>query len=239
MSPAVILIVVLLVLILIALLYIIFNINKAPEQSYQKELKKIIATYQEILVKIEKVPRLLGRTFIQVDDIESLILIEQESRKPLYYIEGNNCTDFFVITKEEVCTYTIKNNDKIISPLEAYIKESEENMPKTEQKILDDIENTTIIKISDGSVYKVSPLRVDKGQKRKVKIEEDKIKEELLLDEEEDEPVPSIQKLDYSYEDELMEEMARERARVKKEKEDRAKKYLEKKKKESRKQKSN
>ena len=230
MNPAVILIVVLLVLILIALLYIIFNLNAGQDQDYQKQLKKIITTYEEILVKIEKVPRLLGRTFVKLDDIDSLILIEQETRKPLYYIEGNNCTDFFIITKEEVCTYTIKNNEKIISPLEAYIKEQEDNMPKTDQKILDDIENTTIIKISDGSVYKVSPLRVDKGQKRKVKIEDDQLKEEF---EDED-----LEIKDYSLK-EIEEEMEFARARVKKEKEDRAKRFLEKKKKEAKKQKNN
>ena len=230
MNPAVILIVVLLVLILIALLYIIFNLNAGQDQDYQKQLKKIITTYEEILVKIEKVPRLLGRTFVKLDDIDSLILIEQETRKPLYYIEGNNCTDFFIITKEEVCTYTIKNNEKIISPLEAYIKEQEDNMPKTDQKILDDIENTTIIKISDGSVYKVSPLRVDKGQKRKVKIEDDQLKEEF---EDED-----LEIKDYSLK-EIEEEKEFARARVKKEKEDRAKRFLEKKKKEAKKQKNN
>ena len=233
MSKEVIIIVVLLVLILIALLYIIFNLNKEPDQDYRKQLKKILSTYQEILVRIDKVPRLLGRTFIKVDDIDSLILIEQETRKPLYYIEGNNCTDFFIITKEEVCTYTMKNNERIISPLEAYIKEQEDSMPKTDQKILDDIENTTIIKISDGSVYKVSPLRVEKGNKKKVKIEDDKIEEEDLEFEDDE-----IEIKDYS-EKQIEEEMELERARVKKEKEDRAKRFLEKKKKEAKKNKSN
>ena len=227
MTKGTILIIILLLLILIALFYIILNMNNDVERDFRQKIKKIKTIYEEILVKVEKLPNMVGRTFVKIDNIEKLVNIQQEVRKPLYYLENQNCIDFFIMTPEEICTYTIKSQNGIVSPLESYIEEIEENKQKNEEKMLDDIENTTIIKTKEGQVYKVSPMRKEKTKKERP-ADDAPVIEQIDLSE-----LDELDELDDF--DELDDEPARKRKP--KSKEDRVKKYQEKKKKEQRKNK--
>jgi len=229
MTKGTIIIVILLLLILIALVYIILNMNNEPDQAFRTKVKKITSLYEEILVKIEKIPNMRNRTFVNIEDIEKLVQIQSEVRKPIYYLENNNCVDFFIITKEEICVYTIKLESTIISPLEEYITEMEESKPSN-SNILEDIENTTIIKTEDGLVYKVSPMRKEK-KKKKDDNSEIEIKEIKLSDTKE---IDIDDLLNINDEDE--EEPEEEKEKVSK-KEKRVKKFQEKQKKEQRKNK--
>lgn len=146
------------------------NENKDEESIYNSKLKNILKTYDAILVNSEDVPSIKGRNVIKVTSMSDLIDAQIEIRKPVYYKKYENCCSFILLDSKEVCVYILKLNDSIVCPVEALIEENID-APKANNgeliKTLKDLEKTTIIKISDSKLYKVSPIRKKDNNKNK------------------------------------------------------------------------
>lgn len=145
-------------LILVICLFMFLSKTRSEESLYNAHLKDILKTFDAVLINSFEIPSLEGRNVVKVASFEDLMDAQIEIRKPIYYKKDLHCCDFVLLDDKEACTYILKENNDIVSPLEMAILELENKKNKSDYKILDDIEKTTIIKLDNNKTYKVSPI---------------------------------------------------------------------------------
>ena len=128
---------------------------------YKSEIKKILKTYDSILVEIKDLPKLSDKRIIITKYFDDMVNAEYELRKPIYYLNSDSSCDFVLLDKNDAYVYTIKNSKKIISPLELSLgsRTKDEVYAEKEYELMDSLDKTSIIKIDDEKKYKVSPVR--------------------------------------------------------------------------------
>ena len=162
---------------------IALNDSKDENKVYHSFLNEILKTFDSVLIKVNEIPDLANRNIIKVNSIEDLIDAQVEIRKPIYYfLDVSSCT-FILLDDKELCLFVLRKNNDVVAAIDGILEEEENKKRiKTERdkkhqedsNLLDDIENTTIIKFNNRS-FRVSPIR------DKEKIEE--VKEEPKLEE--------------------------------------------------------
>ena len=85
------------VLIMILIYFIVKEAKK--ESVYHKKLRKILKTYDGIIVSIKEFPNLNNLNIIVVNSFEELIDAHSEIRKPIHYIQKNNGATFVLINE--------------------------------------------------------------------------------------------------------------------------------------------
>ena len=63
---------------------------------YEKKVNKILKTYNSIMVKCRNIPILPDKNIIIVDDINSMINTQIETRKPILYYQEDNSISFMI-----------------------------------------------------------------------------------------------------------------------------------------------
>lgn len=147
------------VLITYTILY--YNETKDIYTIYKNELKRILNTYDSLLVKSSTLPEMKNHNIIKVASMEDLVYAQMVIKKPIYFYEEEKNCSFVLIDEKEICVYILKTNDDLISATDIIIDQIRK-APKVEDidhSILDDIENTTIIKLDNHKTYKVSPIK--------------------------------------------------------------------------------
>lgn len=154
----------------------------APDEytAYIKERKKILRTYNSVLVEVEDIPNIAGKNIIKVMTIDDLVDAQLELREPIYYKNDNDSAFFLLLHYNEACIYILKMNDSVISPTEQsikYMKEDKKELEKaSKDNILENLENTVVYKLDELRSFKISPIR----NEGKIEIVDDTaIKEEL------------------------------------------------------------
>lgn len=150
--------------ILVAYAVIYYNESKDNYSIYRNKLRRVINTYDSILVKSEKLPELVDHSIIRVASMEDLVYAQMVIKKPIYFYEEEKSCSFVLIDDKEICVYILKANTDDITATEIIIDEIRRQPTKIniDHSILDDIENTTIIKLDNCKTYKVSPVRPKK-----------------------------------------------------------------------------
>ncbi len=156
--------------------------SKDENKIYKSNLKEILKTFDAVLIKVDEVPSIEKRDIIKVNSIEDLIDAQVEVRKPIfYYLDVNSCT-FVLLDRREYCFFILRKNKDVVAVLDGMLREEEkkkqirlerekrelDNYDK-DSKMLDGIENTTIIKFNNRS-FVVSPIRdveIPKEKKKK------------------------------------------------------------------------
>lgn len=187
-----------LTLTIIGSIYVFKDIKqvKTPENTYEKEINSIIKTYEPLLVEIKKLPEFDVKNIIVVSSFEKLIDIQYEMKKPILYKKELESYSFILMDSEIAYVYIKKLKEDSYASVDDTIKLIELNTKKRnrDKKTLEDLDETTIIKLDDDKEYKVSPIRkkefvkeikVEKEEKQKVKIEETLVEEILEEDTEE------------------------------------------------------
>ena len=162
-----------------------FLYGNNPAKVYESTVKRILNTYDSILVKSSSVPRLDGKNIILVETIDDLVDAQLEIRKPICYLKQTESCSFVLLDEKEAYVYVEKVNDDVTSPIEIEIRESRirgKNIEEMDAEMLRDIERTTIVKLSNKKSYKVSPIR---------KLEEFQNKQEVSSVEKESDEVKS------------------------------------------------
>lgn len=156
------------VLLFIYLVTVFFE-KKTPESIYNKILRDLIKTYDSILVDVEKIPELDVKNVINVSSFEKLLDVQYELKKPIFYKMSINSCSFILLDSEIAYVFVLRVSEDSFSPLDEIIAaiESDSKKRKEAQKILDNIEKTTIIKLDGIREYKVSPIREKDLQKVK------------------------------------------------------------------------
>lgn len=154
-------VIILVFIILIALYFIRKKKNIKVDDKYDSFLKTIKKAFNNVLVRVNDVPRIENKILIRLNHIDDLVDICEMVKKPIYYIEDNEnkTCDFILLNNDEYCLYTLKENDNKNSLFDKYYLNEQDKHGKINNKILEDLDKTTIIKLQNGDSFKVSPLK--------------------------------------------------------------------------------
>lgn len=138
-------------------------LREEPDEysAYIKNKKRILRTYNSIIVEVEDIPNIAGKNIIKVKSIEDLVDAQLELREPIYYKNDNDSCFFMLLHYNEACIYILKMNDGVVSPTEQsirYMKEDKDTKD-TNENILDNLENTIVYKLDELRSFKISPIR--------------------------------------------------------------------------------
>lgn len=147
--------------------YVMVSKQPMSEMEYYSRFLKVIKkSFNNILISITYIPDIDNKTLVRLNNIDDIVDISLRIKKPIYYIEDENKScDFILINNDEYCIYTLKLNENIISIFDEYYEIYSEVNKKENTKLLEDIDKTTIIKIHDGSSFKVSPMKESNNKK--------------------------------------------------------------------------
>ena len=165
---------------------IFYNDTKDHYSLYKNKLRKLINTYDSVLVKSEKLPDMENHNIIRVASMEDLIYAQMVIKKPIYFYEEERSCSFVLIDNPEICVYILKADSGAVTTTEIIIEEirkQPEQKVDFDHAILADIENTTIIKLDNKKTYKVSPYRPGEQQVTKKVAESVEEKIEKVIEE--------------------------------------------------------
>ncbi len=138
-------------------------IREEPDEfsTFIKNKKRILKTYNSIIVEVEDIPNIAGKNIIKVKSIEDLVDAQLELREPIYYKNDNDSCFFMLLHYNEACIYILRMNDDVVSPTEQSIKYMKlDNEPKDQnENILENVENTIVYKLDELRSFKISPIR--------------------------------------------------------------------------------
>ncbi len=137
-------------------------IKEEPDEysAFVKNKKRILRTYDSIIVEVEDIPNIAGKNIIRVKSIENLVDAQLELREPIYYKNDNDSCFFMLLHYNEACIYILKMNDGVVSPTEQSIRYmKEEPLEKQQGSILDNVEDTIVYKLDELRSFKISPIR--------------------------------------------------------------------------------
>ena len=137
------------------------------EEKYETKLKKILKTYDSVLVETRKVPVIDSEKVILVNSLDDLIDAQLELRKMIYYFKQSDNCSFVLFDQNQANIFILKRNEEVISPLEIEInnnkiKNKNNNKNDIDEETLNEIDKTTIIKLPNDKAYKISPVRKQK-----------------------------------------------------------------------------
>jgi hypothetical protein len=145
---------------------IILAFSKTDDISvYNKELRKILKTYDSIIVYTKDEIILTDQNVIFLKKFKDLLKSQEEFNKPILYYEEPQSSVFTVQDGNELLVYIMKINENVDSRNEnrfiAYVNNSKKQK-ETDVKVLDDLDKTTIIQLKNNKTVKVSPVRKNK-----------------------------------------------------------------------------
>ena len=135
------------------------------EEKYETKLKKILKTYDSVLVETRKVPVIDSEKVILVNSLDDLIDAQLELRKMIYYFKQSDNCSFVLFDQNQANLFILKSNEEVISPLEIEINNNKiknKNKNDIDEETLNEIDKTTIIKLPNDKAYKISPVRKQK-----------------------------------------------------------------------------
>ena len=94
------------------IIIIIRKKNYEKNYEYELKLKKILTTYDSIIVNIKILPDIRKYNVINVESFEELIDAHSEVRMPINYYHTNKTAVFLLFNEATVWRYTVKKNDK-------------------------------------------------------------------------------------------------------------------------------
>jgi len=139
-------------------------IREEPDEfsTFVKNKRRILKTYNSIIVEVEDIPNIAGKNIIKVKSIEDLVDAQLELREPIYYKNDNDSCFFMLLHYNEACVYILKMNDDVVSPTEQsikYMKVENDNPKDQKENILENVENTIVYKLDELRSFKISPIR--------------------------------------------------------------------------------
>ncbi len=158
--------------------------NHNPDAVFESEIKGLLNTYDSILLKCSSVPNMDGRNIIKVESMDDLVDAQYEIRKPICYLKQSESCAFMLLDEKEAYVFIKKINDEVLSPVEIEInnmKFRKRENSDMDSEMLQDIDKTTIIKLSNKKSYKVSPIR-KKNEEKKESLNKTEYEAEYLFD---------------------------------------------------------
>lgn len=91
-------------------LFIIYRFNVSKESAYSRKLKKILNTYDSIIVNVEKLPKLTDYSVVNVTSFEELVDAQIEVRLPINFKEDTKKHEakFVLVRNNLAWVYTLE-----------------------------------------------------------------------------------------------------------------------------------
>lgn len=91
-----------------------YNIDVKKEGAYNRKLKKILNTYDNIIVDVEKLPVLTGLSVVNVTSFEELVDAQCEVRLPINFKEDKKkkVSKFILVRNNLAWVYTLKEGEE-------------------------------------------------------------------------------------------------------------------------------
>ena len=157
-------------------IYQFSSISINEQEVYNRTLKKIVKTYDPVLVNVDSFPKLNNKSVIKTNKINDILDAQSEIRKPIYYLIGKDSTAFYLINEDIFLIYFLKMVDDIKCDLELELNK-EELKSSLNLDAIKDFDKTVIVS-ANNKAYRVSPIR-DKEEKKDTKLEfKETVKEE-------------------------------------------------------------
>ena len=134
------------------------------EEKYETKLKKILKTYDSVLVETRKVPVIDSEKVILVNSLDDLIDAQLELRKMIYYFKQSDNCSFVLFDQNQANIFILKSNEEVISPLEIEINNNKITIIDEDVK---HIKNVLRKQIGD----KIEVCNQDTGNSYKCEIE--------------------------------------------------------------------
>ena len=146
-------------------------LKETPDEytTFIKNKRRILRTYNSIIVEVESIPNIAGKNIIKVKTIEDLVDAQLELREPIYYKNDNDSCFFILLHYNEACIYILKLNEDVISPTEQSIRYMKEEPDNKKESLLENVENTIVYKLDELRSFKISPIR----NQEKIEIKDD------------------------------------------------------------------
>ncbi len=175
--------------IILVTLFIILSVclsiymKESPDEYsvFIKEKRRILKTYDSVIVEVETLPNIAGKNIIKVKTFDDLVDAQLELREPIYYKNDNDSCFFLLLHYNEACVFILRINDDTISPTEQSIRFMKPDKKAEDDKsdyetMLENLENTVVYKLDELRSYKISPIR----KKEKVEVVDDKAIKDVL-----------------------------------------------------------
>ena len=149
--------------------------------AYERNIKDILNTFDSVLVKSSTVPDMTGRSIIELSSIDDLVDAQLEIRKPICYLKQVESCSFVLLDDKVAYIYIEKVQPDVVSPVEIELnnlKIQRKREKDIDSEMLESIDKTTIVKLSNQKSYKVSPVR-KKEQEQQVQKQEQQEEEDL------------------------------------------------------------
>ena len=149
--------------------------------AYERNIKDILNTFDSVLVKSSTVPDMTGRSIIELSSIDDLVDAQLEIRKPICYLKQVESCSFVLLDDKVAYIYIEKVQPDVVSPVEIELnnlKIQRKREKDIDSEMLESIDKTTIVKLSNQKSYKVSPVR-KKGEEQQVQQQEQQVEENL------------------------------------------------------------
>ena len=143
------------------LCFIVFS-KKDRKTIYNREINKILKTYDSVLVYSDYDYDVDNQNIIFLKSFDNLLSAREELDTTMLYIKEKETDVFMVKDNSELLVYIYKMNEDSESPFEYKLKdylETKDDKVNNNQNILDELDKTTIIQLKNDKVYKVSPVR--------------------------------------------------------------------------------
>ena len=101
--------------ILLGIFFILtYHNDVKKEGAYNRKLKKILTSYDSIIVDVEKLPVLTGLSVVNVTDFEELVDAQSEVRLPINFKEDKKkkVSKFILVRNNLAWVYTLKEDSK-------------------------------------------------------------------------------------------------------------------------------
>lgn len=85
---------------------------------YNTEIKKLLKTYDSILVEIEILPKTSDKKIVKTKYFKDLVNVQYEVRKPIYYLKEDKGCTFIVMNDDTAYIYEVNNPDYIEKNIE-------------------------------------------------------------------------------------------------------------------------
>lgn len=136
--------------------------KKDIKSLYIKRIKRILKTYDSILVYANSNFAIEDENIIFVKKFDNLLTAQEELNKPIFYIEEEKSSVFLLKDDKEILAFVDKEDEHTESKYEnrlRFLIEDKNEKNDIDSKILEQLDKTTIIQLKNNKVYKVSPLK--------------------------------------------------------------------------------
>ena len=141
--------------------YLVFT-KKDKKTLYSKRIKKILKTYDSILVYSNEDYDLDNENILFVKKFDNLLTAQEELNKPIVYIGEEQSSIFLLKDDKEILVFIDKANSNVDSKYEnrlRYLASKKDEKNDIDSNVLEQLDKTTIIQLKNNKVYKVSPLK--------------------------------------------------------------------------------